>query len=173
MYGLHTEQLSAYILDCAERNDSQHIDYYMSYGGNAHLKDHLGRNAAHLFALKSNTQGLDQIALNDLKAFEVFDDAGLTPLMYLAQNSAVNVAPYVEEWPQLLLQANNHGHTVAGFLAARGQTESIIKNLLPLCPEIAHQKVIAMVMASTTLSPKEKLTHAKLLADAGFTPQVI
>lgn len=173
MYGLHVDQLSAYILDCAQRNDSQHIDYYMSYGGHARLTDDHGRNAAHLFALKGNTIGLDQIALNNIQAFEATDDAGFTPLMYLAQNAAANILPYVEEWPRLLLQTDGQGRTIAGFLAAQGEVITVINSLLPLCPEIARQKVVAMVLASSKLSPKEKLTTARLLADAGFTPQVI
>ena len=163
-----THQLSTLILDCAQKNQDEHIDYYLNFGGEANLQDDDGRNAAHHFALKGNIKALDKIAADDISIFSVTDNAGMTPLMYLAETGKHDVMPYVELRAQLLVQTDGKGRSVAGFVAAHGDVETVLQKMLPTCPEIVHQKVIAMVMTSTHLKPTEKIKAVKALGLAGF-----
>lgn len=172
MYAICPRQLSAYILDCARRNEDQHIDYYMDFGGDANDRDEDGRNAAHHFAIRGNIKGLNTIAKDDISTFEVADNFGMTPLMYLAERTTQDVMPFATKRPQLLVQTDNKRRSIAGFIAAKGELDIVLEQMLPLCPEIRFQRVIGMVMESMLLAPTEKIRMVRILGHAGFETKI-
>ena len=162
--------ISGYILDCAQKNQDQDIDYYFEVGGNARTRDDDGRNAAHHFAMRGNLRAINLIVSCDLYAFECKDNFGATPLMYMAERGHMNLLPFITQRVQLLAMTDNAGRSVAGIVAAQGDIDTVLESFLPICPEIRFQKVVRMVMQSEVLAPVEKLKAIRKLTNAGFDP---
>jgi|TARA_Y100000780_G_scaffold231177_1_gene255604 ankyrin repeat protein len=173
MYGICTSQLSDFILDCSRKNEDQHIDYYIQFGGDASRCDEDGRNAAHHFAMRGNAKGLNALALDDMTPFEKADKYGMTPLMYLAERSTQDVMPYAVQRPQLLAQTDLKHRSIAGFIAAKGDLDTVLGKMMPICPEIRFQRIISMVMSSLTLDPMEKIRMVRILGHEGFETKSI
>tara|TARA_Y100000780_G_scaffold231177_1_gene255605 strand:+ start:120224 stop:120745 length:522 start_codon:yes stop_codon:yes gene_type:complete len=158
------------ILAHGKNNDATYAITCIAYGGDASCKDDDGRNAVHHFAIHGNMEAIQALADDDASYFLVSDNFGKTPLLILAEGGHTDfLIKFLKDYPSYGLSSNEYPQqSVAGALAAHGHAQFVIDELLPQCPEVLNEPVVAMVMASEAIKPTDKIKALRALSLAGF-----